>query len=147
VDTSKWNRMYGAYTETFQVSSVAAGYKSAHLLWPSGTCDGCEDDFPENSWTDSISAFHHPEGDGDQDAFSTGASWQQWHTSMIVWTPGSVKFYLDGKLVGQSTRGVMNVPATWVLQNESALDGTSAAPDSSAQLNIRSVSVYSYTGA
>jgi hypothetical protein len=75
--------MYGAYTETLQVSSVAAGYKSAHLLWPSGTCDGCEDDFPENSWTDGISA----------------------------------------------------------------LDGTSAAPNSSAQLNIRSVSVYSYTGA
>lgn len=139
------DRLYGAFTETFQVSSVAPGYKSAHLLWPSSTCDGCEDDLPENSWNTTISAFHHPKGGGQPDSFDTGTSWRQWHTSMIVWMPGIVKFYLDGKLIGQSTRGVMDVPATWVIQNESSLDGESAAPNSSAQMNISSASVYAYT--
>jgi hypothetical protein len=33
----------------------------------------------------------------------------------------------------------------WIIQNESALNGESAAPDSSAQIDIAAVSVYAYT--
>ena len=52
---------------------------------------------------------------------------------------------MSWKLIGQSTRDVMDVPATWVIQNESSLDGESAAPNSSAQMNISSASAYAYT--
>ena len=136
---------YGAYTETFRVSSVARGYKSAHLLWPSGACSGCEIDFPENSWDTTISAFNHPKGGGAQDAFDNLTRWTGWHTTTIQWTPGDVRFILDGSLLGESTRGVMDSPANWDIQNESSIDGESAALNSSAQMDISSVSVYSYT--
>ncbi len=136
---------YGAYTETFRVLSAARGYKSAHLLWPSGTCSSCEIDFPEDSWDTTISAFNHPKGGGAQDAFDNGTRWTGWHTTTIQWTPGDVKFFLDGSLMGESTRGVMDSPANWDIQNESSIDGESAALNSSAQMDISSVSVYSYT--
>ena len=34
----------------------------------------------------------------------------------------------------------------WIIQNESALDGESAAPNSSAQMDISYVAYYRYTG-
>ena len=61
------------------------------------------------------------------------------------WTPKRLSFFLDGKLIGTTTQGVPNVPMDWIIQNESALNGESAAPDSSAQIDIAAVSVYAYT--
>ncbi len=136
--------LYGQFTETFRVSQVAPGFKSAHLLWPAATCTGCEIDFPEGDWDGSIEAFNHPNGGGNQDSFDSGTTWTGWHTSTIQWTPGDVKFILDGKLIGESTNNVMDTPAQWDIQNESALDGEMAAPNSSAEIDIKSVSVYRY---
>ena len=136
--------LYGQFTETFEVSQVATGFKSAHLLWPAATCVGCEIDFPEGDWDGSIEAFNHPKGGGNQDSFGNGTPWTGWHTSTIQWTPGDVKFSLDGKLIGQSTNNVMDSAAEWDIQNESSLDGEMAAPNSSAEMDIKSVSVYRY---
>ena len=86
--------LYGQFTETFEVSQVATGFKSAHLLWPAATCVGCEIDFPEGDWDGSIEAFNHPKGGGNQDSFGNGTPWTGWHTSTIQWTPGDVKFFL-----------------------------------------------------
>ncbi len=135
---------YGQFSETFTVSKVATGFKSAHLLWPDASCPGCEIDFPEGDWDGSIEAFNHPVGGGKQDSFDSGTPWTGWHTSTIQWTPGEVKFILDGKLIGESTNNVMDTPAEWDIQNESSLDGQTAAPNSSAEIDIKSVSVYSY---
>ncbi len=136
--------LYGQFSETFTVSKVAPGFKSAHLLWPDATCPGCEIDFPEGDWDGSIEAFNHPKGGGPQDFFDNGTPWTGWHTSTIQWTPGEVKFILDGKLMGESRNNVMDTPAEWDIQNESSLDGQTAAPNSSAEIDIKSVSVYSY---
>lgn len=129
---------YGTFSERFRVSTVSPGYKSAHLLWPvsNDSCAGCEIDFPEGEWTSTISAFTHPKGGGGQDSFDAHAGWSDWHTTTIDWAPGHVRYYLDGHLVGHSTRRVPDQPMTWVLQNESALDGDSAAPRSWAQIDI-----------
>lgn len=134
-------RRFGTVTERFRVSQPARGYKSAHLLWPLGSCPGCEIDFPEGSWDGGIYAYLHPAGGGPQQAFDTGAGWTSWHTSQIQWTPGRVRFLLDGRQVGQSDRGVPDQPMLWVLQNESALDGNQALPGSAAQIDIDWVQV------
>ncbi|WP_160502825.1 glycoside hydrolase family 16 protein [Streptomyces sp. BA2] len=129
---------YGRYEERFRVSKVAVGYKSAHLLWPvvNETCPDCEIDFPESEWTEDIHAFTHPKGGGKQDAFDTNRSWGAWRTSVIEWSPGEVKYFLDGRLVGRSTRGIPDKPMSWIIQNEAALNGDQARTNSSAQMDI-----------
>ncbi|HTP17126.1 MAG TPA: hypothetical protein VMK13_14990 [Streptosporangiaceae bacterium] len=132
---------YGEFTEAFRVSSVAAGYKSAHLLTPTGNLN-YEIDFPEDSWDRTICAFDHGPADG-YESFCPDARWTSRHTTMIVWVPGHVSFYLDGKLIGRSSLSP-DGPMTWVIQNESALNGETAAPRSHAQMNISHVAVYAY---
>jgi hypothetical protein len=143
VPKAAMGQLYGKYVETFRVPKIAPGYKSAHLLWPSGNAD-YEVDYPENEWDTGISAYVHA-GQDPQQAFDTGASWGTWHTTALEWTPKRLSFFLDGKLIGTTTQGVPNVPMDWIIQNESALNGESAAPDSSAQIDIAAVSVYAYT--
>jgi hypothetical protein len=142
VPKAAMGQLYGKYVETFRVSQIAPGYKSAHLLWPSGNAD-YEVDFPENEWDTSISAYVH--AGGSQQSFDTNASWGTWHTTEIEWTPTRLSFFLDGKLIGTTTQGVPDVPMDWIIQNESALNGESAPLHSSAQIDIASVSIYAYT--
>lgn len=140
------DQKYGKYSERFRVSKVAPGFKSAHLLWPveDNACPGCEMDFPEGEWNGTISAYHHPLGGGDQDAYGGTAKWSAWHTSSVEWTPKSAKYYLDGHLIGTSTRGVPNTPADWIIQNETAMNGQYPAAGASAQMDITWVSAYTY---
>jgi hypothetical protein len=141
-------RTYGRYVETFRVPEIATGYKSAHLLWPSNgdqDTSSFEVDYPENEWDTGISAYVHA-GNDPQQAFPAGADWAGWHTSEIDWTPNSLSFRLDGKLIGSTTSGVPDEPMDWIIQNESALNGESAAPNSSAQMDISYVAYYRYTG-
>lgn len=136
---------YGAYEERFRVSHVARGYKSAHLLWPVNN-DGCSEiDFPELEWDTQVAGFMHPSNCGQQVAVDTGKSWGQWHTSRIEWTPGRIVFLLDGKVVGSTTKSVPATAMDWDIQNESALNGESAAPNSSAQMDITYVKVWSWS--
>lgn len=136
---------YGAYEERWRVSHVATGYKSAHLLWPV-TNDGCSEiDFPELEWDTQVAGFMHPSNCGQQIAVDTGKTWGQWHTSRIEWTPGRITFLLDGNVVGTTTRSVPAIPMDWDIQNESALNGESAKPNSSAQMDITYVKVWAWS--
>jgi hypothetical protein len=138
---------YGKFIETFSVSQVSPGYKSAHMLWPTGTGQDYEVDFPENAWDAGICAYSHSTYQADQASFCPNVGWTGWHTSEIDWAPGSLTFYLDGRQIGHLTGNW--VPATnmsWIIQNESALTGPPAAKNSSAQINISHVAVYSYAG-
>ncbi len=134
------DQRYGKVSARIRVSKVAAGYKSAWLRYGGD----CEDDFPEQNWTDTIVAFHHPCNGGSQDAYSSGAKWSAWHTVSTEWTPGHVRFFLDGKLLGHSDSSVASTPLTYVMQNESALEGAYAAKGSSAQMDITWVTVYDW---
>ncbi len=138
---------YGKFIETFSVSHADPGYKAAHLLWPTASNQDYEVDFPENNLDSGICAYAHSIYQADQADFCPDASWTGWHTSEIQWAPGSLTFYLDGRVIGHA-KGDW-VPAgdmAWIIQNESALSGPSAAPGSWAQINIAYVAVYSYTG-
>jgi hypothetical protein len=136
------DQLYGKYVETWRVSKVAAGYKSAHLLWPHGNAN-FEVDYPEDEWDTSVCAFVHADSP-QQQSFCPGTTWGAWHTTQIRWQPGSLTFFMDGKQVGSTTQGVPNVPMDWIIQNESALNGESAAPSSSAQMDISYVAYYAW---
>ena len=139
--------VYGKYVETFNVASDSdPGYRSAHMLWPTNNTPlGAEVDFPEGEWDSTFCVHVHSRLVTGTRNFCPDIGWTGWHTTEIDWTPQSLKFYLDGKLLGTLTgKWVPNTPMSWVLQNESALYGVQAAENSSAQLNISSLAVYSY---
>ncbi|GHO96347.1 hypothetical protein KSF_063950 [Reticulibacter mediterranei] len=133
------DHMYGKYTIRFKSDSLK-GFKTAWLLWPDsqnggeGAADG-EIDFPEGPLDGNINAFMHPKGGGQQDAFDSGVAYTSWHTASLEWSPGKVKFILDGKSIGTSTKGVPNTPMQWVIQTESCLDGC-PSPSTAGHLQI-----------
>ncbi|TGB13871.1 glycoside hydrolase family 16 protein [Streptomyces sp. MZ04] len=131
---------YGRYEERWRVSKAAAGYKSAHLLWPvsNDACPNCEIDFPEGNWTGGVYGFAHHLNSlgGDQDAYDAHTTWTAWHTTVIEWKPGRVTFAIDGRTVGRSTTAVPNTAMSWDIQNETALEGRAPAPHTSAQMDI-----------
>jgi beta-glucanase (GH16 family) len=125
------------------------GYKGAWLLWPASEVwprDG-EIDFPEGDFDSTIWAFMHRQGataGSDQDWFSTSARWTDWHTAVTEWTPSSVRFLLDGQVVGTSTSRIPNTPMHWVIQNETTLSGYVPADSVSGHVLIDWVAVWSY---
>jgi hypothetical protein len=138
---------YGEFIETFSVSQAAPGYKAAHLLWPTNSNQNHEIDFPENVLGTSVCGYVHSIDQVDQATFCPDMTWTGWHTSEIQWAPGSLTFYLDGKQIGHVTGNwVPDEDMAWIIQNETALTGPPAPPNSSAQINISHVAVYSYTG-
>ncbi|MDB5178648.1 MAG: hypothetical protein JWN01_591 [Patescibacteria group bacterium] len=125
---------YGRYVERFKVVHADPGFKSAHLFYDGGF----EVDYPENDYAQRISAYTHP-GEAN---FTSSAKWTSWHTTAIEWTPGTIKFFMDGKLIGTTTKKVPNIPMSWILQNESSIMGPYAKAGAYAQLDLDWVACY-----
>jgi len=127
---------YGRYAVRFRADAVA-GYKTAWLLWPdSDNWSEGEIDFPEGTLNGRIEAFMHHRGNPQaQDPFPTTATYGEWHTAVIEWTPQSVRFILDGTTIGTSTNTALipNRPMHWVLQTET----TPAGPADTAKGNVQ----------
>lgn len=116
------------------------GYKLAFLLWPrdgSGNSRG-EIDYPEGKLTldGAGNAFMHydpkPAGNPNQDAYSTGRNYVDWHLYTLEWNPGSpssqaddyAAFYVDGVLIGRSTGArVPDGPMHYIMQIETYVSG------------------------
>ena len=145
VTTTK-GQAYGRYSVRFKADALP-GYKTAWLLWPdseSWPADG-EIDFPEGNLgsTDHINAFaHYASSAGGQDAFSTSATYSSWHTATVEWIPGKITFYLDGAVIGTSTKMVPTNPMHWVLQTETNLDGYAPADSVAGHVYVDWVSVW-----
>jgi beta-glucanase (GH16 family) len=127
------------------MAQPTVGYKAAWLLWPdsgSWPADG-EIDFPEGDLPGTISAFaHFANPQGGQNAFVTGVKWNAWHTATTEWLPGRINFYLDGQLIGTSTKQVPTHAMHWVLQTETALNGTRPSPSSVGHVYVDWVVAY-----
>ena len=138
----------GRYAIRFRADAVA-GYKTAWLLWPDSEhwpTDG-EIDFPEGDLTGTISGYMHRmngTSGGDQDAYSTGATYPTWHTAVLEWRPdlSDLKLFLDGALIGHSTSRVPSTPMHWVLQTETALTSTPPPASAAGHVEIDWVAVY-----
>jgi hypothetical protein len=109
---------------------VIPGYKAAILLWPEegpGNYWG-EIDFPEgrfNTGVDPFAFMHYapePRSGRHQDWFASGVLFSEWHVYTIEWNPRAttpyVKFYVDGRLLGTSTRHIPPKRMQLVLQIE-----------------------------
>jgi hypothetical protein len=134
---------YGRYQVRFKVDPGMTDWKSAWLLWPDDDVWPAhgEIDWPEGDLTGTMEGFmHYANPNGGQDwapsnvAFASG-----WHTATTEWLPGSVKYYLDGNLVGSFTHEVSSYPMHWVLQSESA---SGSRPTGSGHIKIDWVAVY-----
>ncbi|MFL5843128.1 MAG: glycoside hydrolase family 16 protein [Solirubrobacteraceae bacterium] len=137
---------YGAYAVRFQADLVH-GYKTAWLLWPDSEVwpqDG-EIDYPEGDLDSTFDGFMHHMGataGNQQDAYTTGAGYGNWHTAVIEWAPGMCRFILDGRIVGTSTQFVPSTPMHWVLQTETATDGTVPSSTTTGHVRIDWVAAY-----
>ncbi len=141
-------QLYGRYAARFRADSLH-GYKTAWLLWPDSETwprDG-EIDFPEGNLDGTIAAFMHRQNGSsgsDQDAYSTTKTYGTWHTAVLEWTPTYVMFMLDGVVLGTSTARIPNTPMHYVLQTETALDGTVPADAVAGNVQVDWVAVWSY---
>jgi hypothetical protein len=143
--------LYGKYVERFRVldPGSSTGYKSSHLLWPTGDPVNYEVDFPEGEWDSGFCVHVHaiPVGTVTRNFCPAGATFATWNTTEIEWWPGNVAFYLNGSEIYHVTgKWAPDERMSWILQNETALNGEAAPENSSAQLNISYVAVYTYAG-
>lgn len=139
------DQKYGRYVERFKVVHADPGFKSAHLFYD----NGYEIDYPESdSYSDPFSAFTHYTPPNSNNSYTTshsaGTGWTDWHTTVIEWTSSSIKFYVDGKIIGSTSSNIPNIKLSWVLQNESSILGPKfATPGNYAQLDLDWVACYS----
>ena len=142
---------YGKYVERFRVSDPesSTGYKSSHLLWPTTEPLKYEVDYPEGEWDSNFCVHVHSvsEGNDTKNFCPAGASFANWTTTEVEWWPGNLAFFLNGTEIYHLTgKWVPDEPMSWIIQNETALNGEIAPENSSAQLNISYVAVYAYAG-
>lgn len=141
---------YGKYVERFRVSNPesSTGYKSSHLLWPTTEPLRYEVDYPEGEWDSGFCVHVHSIALGTATKnICPGTTFGTWNTTEIEWWPGNLAFYLNGTEVYHLTgKWVPDQPMSWIIQNETALNGEIAPEHSSGQLNISSVAVYTYAG-
>jgi hypothetical protein len=143
--------LYGKYVERFRVADPgsSAGYKGSHLLWPTSNQPKYEVDFPEGPWDSDFCVHVHAasEGSATKDFCPTGATWANWNTTAIEWWPNNLAFYLNGTEIYHITgKWVPDQRMSWIIQNETSLNGQVAPENSSAQLDISYVGVYTYAG-
>jgi hypothetical protein len=105
--------------------------------WPSdGELDIVESGLPKAA---SQGFFYHgPNGVTGGRVEIPGAS-TGWHTYAAFWEPGQIRWYFDGKLVGNATEGIASVPHYLVLN---ASDWKSANPSGPAVTQVDYVRVW-----
>ena len=141
------NQLYGRYSARMKVDSPnLSQYYVAWLLWPQSEVwprDG-EFDFPEGELSGTPKGYHHYAGAAacpacQEAATNLPARFTDWHTYTIEWSPGRIRFLLDGAVVLDSPRNVADKPMRWQLQTETK--GTGPA---SGNLLVDWVSVWAY---
>lgn len=126
----------GRYSVRFRVRSGASDqHKIAWLLWPDtdNFSDG-EIDYPETDhFPDVIRAHTHRIGSSTVDSYSSGVTVgadDTWHVATIERKSGSVRYLMDGNVVGTSTSGLPTAAMHWVLQSETIVESSATPPDS-----------------
>jgi hypothetical protein len=133
---SKLGATRGARITMCMRADVIPGYKLAYMLWPSSGSGNQlgEIDYPETRLVGppaTSHAFMHyaprPSSGRHQDPYDSRASIQAWHAYTIEWNPTAPQpyaaFYLDGRLLGVSTRSIPSVAMTLILQHETFVGG------------------------
>jgi hypothetical protein len=87
--------------------------------------------------------MHHRTDPLQQEAYSTNVSYGSWHTAIIEWTPSSVRFTLDGAVIGNDTNTAVipNTSMRWTIQTETTPSGP--ADSAAGNVQIDWVTMYS----
>jgi hypothetical protein len=121
---------YGAWSLCERVAPAdghhLADFHQAVLLWPRTFRDWqrAESDYPEQDLdTFDFAGYSHYGGSGAQEVFDIQAltprfDARRWHVYTQTWGPGFRSYYVDGRLVGTSTRQKWSGPERWQLQIE-----------------------------
>ncbi|MGD9695066.1 MAG: glycoside hydrolase family 16 protein [Thermoleophilia bacterium] len=142
--------VYGRFAVRFRATALAAGYSVAFLLWPDSDrwpIEG-EIDFPAGELTtrQGVGYTYIPaQPTVVRDSFHSTAPFDAWHTAVTEWTPGAVRYYIDGRLIGTST---LNVPSTsmhWVLQTDTTEHGAPPARGAEAGLEVDWAAAWAYS--
>lgn len=147
---------YGRYSIRFRADKLP-GYKIAFLLWPTSDdwLDG-EIDWPEGELTGpfyGVSAVKDSPLKGAErfDPVTRNTSRTDaadWHVATTEWTPGKVKWFWDGELVGETSMpdGVPDKAMRWTLQAETrdGADTTTPAPSTAGHIEVDWVVQYAY---
>jgi hypothetical protein len=138
---------YGRYSIRFRYDSLP-GYKIAFMLWPSSDkwSDG-EIDWPEGGLDGPLYGGSAIKGSSDNGSVKfdppdrryspTGPG--DWHVATTEWTPGKVKWFWDGELIGQTKipSGVPDTPMRWTLQAETSDRASATYPGSATAGHIQ----------
>jgi hypothetical protein len=147
---------YGRYSVRFRSDSLP-GYKIAFLLWPTSDdwLDG-EIDWPEGELNGKMygvsaikdSTLKGPARFDPSTRYYAPTDATEWHVATTEWTPGKVKWFWDGQLVGETTmpEGVPTTDMRWTLQAETkdGADSSSPKPETSGHLEVDWVVQYAY---
>jgi hypothetical protein len=141
-------QMYGRYSVRFRADQVP-GYKVAWLLWPqSNQWPQGEIDFPEGDLTGPITGSSHSvDGDPNQVAWKvdTGVPMGGWHVATIEWTPGRLRYILDGKVWSTTDPSALpSHPMFWALQTETQLSAVPPPADAAGHVQIDWVTIHRY---
>lgn len=146
VPDGTYGQLYGRFAVRFKADTVP-GFKMAWLLWPNSEnwADG-EIDFPEGPLGGEIKGYsHNVTGTPDKNAWdvSTGKNMSEWHTAIIEWSPGKLRFILDD-VAKEFTApvGLPKVPMHWVLQTETELTATAPPVESKGHVYIDWIAMY-----
>lgn len=150
------NQVYGRYSLRMK-SDPLAGYKVAFMLWPtSNTWGEGEVDFPEGALDGTMAINQHQTGaNPGSNAYSidTGAVLTNgWVVFTVEWTPGHIKYYVDGVLQLVGTTFIPTAGHRWTLQAETRLDSANPPADTVAghlqidwMVGYTSVNSYDYS--
>ena len=137
-------RTYGRFSLRAR-SDSSPNFKVAWLMWREVTDWGAilfpEADLDDDGLCAVNAAMDH--GDAfkrcvDSPDFSDG----NWHTYTTEWTPGRLRFYVDGILFGETTNQVPSTAMTWIIQSETRLSGTLQSNAAPIEIDIDWVAIW-----
>lgn len=136
------HQTYGKYLVRFRMDK-GDGITGILLLWPANNQWPPEVDFAENGGGDrsSMTATLFYGANNQQIQNTVQADFTQWHTMGVEWTPGSLKYTLDGQVwASVQSPYVPTVPMSLDIQTQAGdcSSQTNPCPDSStpSQVNM-----------
>ncbi|WP_106209811.1 glycoside hydrolase family 16 protein [Glaciihabitans tibetensis] len=146
---------YGRFSLRFKADNIP-GYKIAFMQWPeSDSWNDGEIDWPEGELAGPMSPASAQVGtlrNGEM-SFDTAhrvyspTDATEWHVATTEWTPGSVKWFWDGELVGETAVAALvpTLPMRWTLQAETNLEEQLISDDTAGHILIDWVRAWTYT--
>lgn len=140
---------YGRFAVRFRSTDVAPGYSMVFLLWPDGDRwpHHGEVNFPagELTRTQGIGyTFIPAQPTVRRISSSSRKRVTSWHTAVTEWTPGRVRYILDGRVIGVSRYRVPTTKMHWVLQTDTTEHGRPPAPGTTGNLQVDWVAAWAH---